>query len=126
MSPREFSLGLSSENVSFLDHYNELLNVVIRLDYLDEDCVLRRNVCVRGISLKEWAEATIYVGDEILDRVKSVGLVLLNWPQIEAESTVKVVTKPETEWAIIVAVEVSRLGESKGFYESLKGLYTEE
>ena len=87
----------------------------ISLDYIDKNARLLENICIRGISLEKWGSAEISLDDDMLDRLKGQGFIILAWPRAEEGSRLRVKTDPPMDWALIVAHE----GDSP-FWEALE------
>lgn len=77
----------------------------IFLDYIDRGGILTRNACIRAVCLRDWCEATILINDHVLDRVKTQGTFFFAYPNVGKGEKVDVITCPETEWSLILAIE---------------------
>jgi len=118
-------LNLNSGDVEFLTYGETNKSYHIRLEFIDKNCKLLKNVCLKGISLKNWAEARIYQNNKPHDAIKGQGFYMFNWPQLHEGDIITVETKPETDWSLIVALEVP-MREKKGnklvFWEPLENI----
>ena len=118
-------LNLNPGDADFIRNYEKGGSYRIRTDFIDQNCILLKNVCLKGICLKNWAEATIYEDGVHHDRVKGSGFFMFNWPQFSKYTKIEVETIPETEWALIIAVEAPRdmkKGERLKFWEPLENI----